>query len=534
MKRMILIVGGIFILLSSSCYKDNGNYDYKRVNEITALTFMPIPQKTVNEGNGYEYMYRRPSTDTLKVTYTPVVEQDMEKSGDNLGFYWKVSRQNEGGKWKIDTVNAEELTLAYPPNKDTHYKVDFRVTDRNTGVDYWRSLKMDTRFPFVNGWFLLTGPEGDRKLSSIEQPDLKDLAIISEDAYLETVNKRRFQQASHLMYAAWQDFNMDRIASLTVIQPDTVTWLYAYGLSENRPFNMVFPPNINVTFADGAAAEAGSYAVLTDARGKLYYTAAHGFYFPARVETELAGYQIEKVYLSFAGAVTAWDDLHKQFLYYSLNGNSSNWELTGEETVFPGESAAARDAYMQTVTADGVENDWTQVKIWWLGQGITAESDENGATAVGHSEQDGNCLYIFGDGKGSGTSPVSIRKLPIGHPEIDETSAFAVSAAFSEQLFYSVGSKVMLLNTVNGEARELYDAGGKVTKLQFRVASTDNGRVLTENRRLAIAVQAGEGKGELHELFLDEAADVTQMSKFTGFGEICDLVYAYNVRRDRF
>ena len=67
MKRLIFIVGFVAWFLVG-CYDDKGNYDYKDINTIDGLTFMPTPI-TVEEGNTYRYEYRQPAREELKVTY---------------------------------------------------------------------------------------------------------------------------------------------------------------------------------------------------------------------------------------------------------------------------------------------------------------------------------------------------------------------------------------------------------------------------------------------------------------------------------
>ena len=42
MKRLIFIVGFVAWFLVG-CYDDKGNYDYKDINTIDGLTFMPTP-----------------------------------------------------------------------------------------------------------------------------------------------------------------------------------------------------------------------------------------------------------------------------------------------------------------------------------------------------------------------------------------------------------------------------------------------------------------------------------------------------------
>lgn len=89
MKRLIFIVGFVAWFLVG-CYDDKGNYDYKEINTIDGLMFMPTPI-VVEEGNSYRYEYRQPAQEELKVTYSPVFTQSMVEGEDNVEYLWTVA-----------------------------------------------------------------------------------------------------------------------------------------------------------------------------------------------------------------------------------------------------------------------------------------------------------------------------------------------------------------------------------------------------------------------------------------------------------
>ena len=112
MKRLIFIVGFVAWFLVG-CYDDKGNYDYKDINTIDGLTFMPTPI-TVEEGN---------------------TQRDE--------YLWTVGYK-DGSENVVDSVFTKELELAYPPKKTTRYNVKFRLSDKRTGVDHYRDFTMTT------------------------------------------------------------------------------------------------------------------------------------------------------------------------------------------------------------------------------------------------------------------------------------------------------------------------------------------------------------------------------------------------------
>ena len=72
----------------------------------------------------------------------------------------------------------------------------------------------------------------------------------------------------------------------------------------------------------------------------------------------------------------------------------------------------------------------------------------------------------------------------------------------------------------------MYDAGGVINQMQFRVCSYHY-NVTNENRCIGIVVNKTDGTGELHEIFLDEAGDFVKSIIHTGFGTIQDITYSY-------
>ena len=164
MRNRIYILGVVAFMLGG-CYEDKGNYDYKKVNDLESITFLPEP--TERTETSCNYRYRQPSLDTLRVTYTPVVTQSDVTGEDNLEFQW-ITSKTVNKKTVLDTLRSKELTLKFAPKKKTSYAPLFKVIDHSTGVEYYTKFNMNTVVPFVNSWFVLHGAQGDRKLGVVE------------------------------------------------------------------------------------------------------------------------------------------------------------------------------------------------------------------------------------------------------------------------------------------------------------------------------------------------------------------------------
>ena len=97
-----------------------------------------------------------------------------------------------------------------------------------------------------------------------------------------------------------------------------------------------------------------------------------------------------------------------------------------------------------------------------------------------------------------------------------------------EQFFYTQGSKLYRLNVTSGESVEIYDAGGTISKLKFRVNQMHSIVDTHVYRCLALVVNEMES-GELLEVVLTSGGDVdkAETKVFEGFGPIVDICYSF-------
>lgn len=479
----------VFLLgcVCTACYKDKGNYDYTPVNHME-VAFWP-------EAVDNEYTYRQPLTDTMYVTYKAVVSQTMQEQADNLEYTWII---NGGRKEKGDS-----LTLMYPPKKKTMYRVLCQVHDNSTGIDLYQQLNMLTELPFVRSWLVLHGAQGDRKIGCVEYPDEQATAIVTTDVYESLYKQRRFKDAEKLVYnSSGSGYDLNNFLQLTVVEPDSLFFMIVPSYKVTKTYDEIMMEwfGNRPRLLDGFSQENGYFSMLLDDLHKLYYGQGTGEYREVKVGLDLQDYQADKVFISKNGYVTVWDEENRQFMYY----------------YFPTRVLSAFPLSIYNKT------DWQDREIIWIGRGLN-NTTANGATVLVR-EQTEYFLYHVGYGIVT-TSPVTLTKVNLGELELEENPCFASSEAFDEQLFYSVGSGVYVLNTVSGDSRLLYDAGAPVTQLKFRSKNNmDVSLSKGEERMLGIAVLNGN-EGELHEIVMDEAGDITTILVHKGFEPIRDICF---------
>ena len=536
MKQLILIFGFVTWFLVG-CYDDKGNYDYKEVNTIEGLGFMPEPI-VVEEGNSYRYEYRQPAQEELKVTYSPVFSQSMAEGEGDLEYLWTVG-YTENSKQVVDSVFTKELELVYPPKKTTKYNVKFRLSDNKTGVKYYRDFTMSTKIPFVNAWFVLNGPENNRRLATVEEPDSTS-PIISYDAYKDVWNRERFQKAEALSYVNQLTFSdgIDKMESLYVIQRDSVALMLPFLLEDRKSSRLLFAPGSNPNnLKYGEAHPMTRYSIVVDDAGKFYHAGQSGYYFAGLAENDVQNYRIDKIFMSRNGFTTIWDKDNRKFMSFDPSYNQC-YNVSSVDGSYPQEAVEGNTVEISDFPVEGmtqVDDAGThQMKILWLGQGVTSGSEEMGATAIGVMADTCYIFYIEAINTSKSAkaddSPIKVTRVKLGKLGFNESTCFATSSAYAEQFFYTDESKVYLYNTVSKEAIELYDAGNVVSRLKFRSdcdASFPDGS--SPYRCLGIVVNVA-GAGELHEVVLDEAGDFVESHTFTGFGEIKDLVFTTIMR----
>lgn len=518
MKEKIYILGLIAFILAG-CYEDKGNYDYKEVNDLVSITFTPEP---VISGGNYSYKYRQPALDTLRVTYSPKVTQSSVTDESNLEYQW-ITWKTVKNKTVYDTVFSKELSLKFPPKKSSAYTPLFRVIDHLTGVEYYSQFSMKTQVPFVKSWFVLHGQQGDRKLGVVEgvNEENEEPSIIY-DVYEDMWGIRRFQDATRLLYTLdGSDWSSGAVEHIVVIQSDSCSYMHSFDLVVKKGFELMMPNVIpRPRLAYGVGEETGASCLLVDQTGHFYWEKGDGWFFDVKTNEDTKDYIVDKIFLSRRNYVTVWDKIHKQFMYYAMGENPWIRSLTDRPA---DEGEAILKLFDEGVFA---EDEWVNQEVLYMGQGNN-DMSEDGVIVVAKDNEQSCTIYQIGfDGKG-GSSFLEVNKTLAPKMKLEASSQFATSIAFTDQIFFSRGSAVYLYNMISGEEIYLYDAGGPITKLQFRIARWyDEGYgAKGANNRLAIVVNNPDGTGELHEIFLDAAGDIEKTMVHTGFGPIQDIIF---------
>ncbi|HEY0273223.1 MAG TPA: PKD-like family lipoprotein [Chitinophaga sp.] len=147
MNRNISIICSLLLALAlGGCYKDEGNYSYHAINDITITTATDT--------------FRVNKFDTLQIT--PTISQAKSSDESHLQYEWSVYLEavdlNEPAHNNIVVLSTQrnlDIQVALNAESAGPYNLNYKVTDTLTGVSYYKHLILYVSTALQNGWLLL-------------------------------------------------------------------------------------------------------------------------------------------------------------------------------------------------------------------------------------------------------------------------------------------------------------------------------------------------------------------------------------------
>ena len=138
MKNLVILLS---VALLSGCYKDLGNYDYKKLNEIII--------SGISESETYYFNLGEPFTMPEPV----ITFADSTLAHNDLSYQWKLDNK---------VVSTEKILNVEVPIKpgSTYYTGEFSVTDEHTGISYIQKFRFNVLYNFTMGWMWLAENAG--------------------------------------------------------------------------------------------------------------------------------------------------------------------------------------------------------------------------------------------------------------------------------------------------------------------------------------------------------------------------------------
>lgn len=275
--KIKLLLFSTIILGFASCYSDNGNYDYDKINKVEVVSGLE---------EEYEGYYR---LSTIEINPT-IVSDDKSIEFD---YVWGIYPNNASGYIpKLDTL-ALSRELTYFVDKPVgSYTLFLCATEKQTNISHYYKSKLVVVTEFTDGWYVLkdNGTVTDLDLfKAVEEKvfsyhDVLPRKLMGKSVSLSTntkydyMNEDRVKQTKKTVFfiQSEQELNVNLIADLSVIKeyetifnilpestPKQITYAScgtSYCISDEKGVykNSTVSPNVGV-FGYPLVSEHGNY-----------------------------------------------------------------------------------------------------------------------------------------------------------------------------------------------------------------------------------------------------------------------------------
>lgn len=149
MKKLLICILPALLACMAGCYKDEGNYSYSDINEITFAN--------IDTTAGYAVFIG----DSLKIS--PSLKSTMAANEDNYTYEWSFFDNIKGDKI---LSNDRNLRIRINETPGT-YSLQYRVVDKKTGVLFHVRTKVLVRTAVYEGYMVLNEVNGKSRLDML-------------------------------------------------------------------------------------------------------------------------------------------------------------------------------------------------------------------------------------------------------------------------------------------------------------------------------------------------------------------------------
>ncbi|MCH5686838.1 PKD-like family lipoprotein [Niabella sp. W65] len=491
MRAYILFLLSTVLLVS--CYKDKGNYDYTEINEIAIEGFSDT---TVFYGEPYKV--------------TPQITGTIDKSGDTARYTYKWTAIGPASLLIGDRV--KELGTSFTLNLTTvtlqpsTWTIYFFVKDKETGITWNKSFKLNVSTSIFEGYLLLTDVNDKTRLDMLSYRDGN--FVLMKDV-LSSVGSTIPQQGKPVQIVSYNyDPTMWGIYLLTETQttkihPETFAWQFTYDINYEMSAGSV-PATFKGKYLRGGV----NMAWLVGEDDNLYY-----YYrvfqikmgLPVNIEAgQVSPFKVAPFIASnSSGVAIMFDKDARRFMRLASGGAVATKMNNG--TLFDHNNVKGDLRFMENLY--GTDNVY----------------------AVLHYPDSVNKIHVAR----FAMSGVQSYFAPVLAPNVDKADFYTFSPDLG-YMFYNVGSKIYEYDLSLKTSKLMIDLGNKkITQLKFQEFLRRSSKPDTYGQwynKLMVAVEdparpVGEN-GELHLYTVPPVnGDLTLFQSYTGFGKIKDFTY---------
>ncbi len=212
------------LALLFSCSEDLGNYNYTNVNEVVF--------------NGLDNEYSTSFGEKFELTPELSFTKDATANTDDYEYEWIAISQNtqlRPFERDYNLGNTKHLLLDPVTLPSSLYSIHFRVTDKNTGIQWNTQFYLDVVSSIYEGFLVLCDDNGTARLDMVSLIDGQYKAIPDILAYSNS--PLQLKGAPKFVFCYKQDYGKFGIYvstegnGTTRIDPETFDWKTEYYLS---------------------------------------------------------------------------------------------------------------------------------------------------------------------------------------------------------------------------------------------------------------------------------------------------------------
>ncbi|GAA4298773.1 PKD-like family lipoprotein [Aestuariibaculum suncheonense] len=491
LKSTIVLV---FVFVFSACMDDEGNYDYIDVNSVTI------------EGLPSNY-------EALQLGYFNIVPElsfsEDENEQGQYSYKWEAVKSKNvlNGDQVYELSNERDLlervTLA-PGEYDLYYT----VKDLKTGLEVFKSFKLNVVTGFSEGWLLLSDTSTGPRLDMVSKVagEFNPIYNVLDGSGLELSGTPKFVYTYPYLPNFYGIYVSTSGNGTVKLDPDTFEWKSTYNIAHE--FVISQPENLE---ADAVMGSTGNWG-YANVNGDLYH-----FYRPQRKYFGVKVNHINNDYFKASpimcmelayGYGMFYDDTNKRFV--------RNEQSSGKTTVMPN-PASANMKFDYTTGKDLVFMVNNNFGNTWYGSVFAILNDPSD-----------NKYYMAHFVSWSGQQKYYEE---IVAPDFDQATSYAVSPNYG-YLFYAVGGKVYQYDLYSKQTKPMVDLGSEQISLLkfepfFNWFSADN-TALSKKLVVCSYDPAGEegSNGAMRLYYVPEINGQIELEQtYTGFGKIKSIAY---------
>ncbi|MCQ2111958.1 MAG: PKD-like family lipoprotein [Bacteroidaceae bacterium] len=536
MKKILLICMAAGALLLASCVKDDGNYDYTELPEITV--------------EGLESQEVLAFIDTIKVhpIITSSTEGVITPDNPNYKIQYRIGYKGMGamtlddGSWAAfkDITPAKGFDLVYPASLSTGtYLIWFTITDLRNNVTTSKTMTVSVGSTTYEGWLVLCN-EGQDETVRLDMITKLNSTTITEAYNIATGMPTLHHATCINMYPSMCNpgdaihlFSKEGAYDLDPETMETNPDLTFEALTFAFPVdaNIIKEDQFNGTYYDWMIKYHFCFADNGNAYLKMDGIAGASYALPINTETMGSNDLFHVAPYCGYNWVRPWaKGMPNNVIFYDTDNRRF--------MVFMGHTSLDYlDEYQMVPIADP-SADETKLFSYNTGKDFVymqSTRRSNGDVYTILQDPATGKRSIYGINLGTAT-PTQSLYVDVEAPDFEKATQFAFDTRFPI-LFYSVGSKLYLYNYASKQAKEINAGlnGEEITFMKFnlyRASSYDalanqSEEFMNQQYRLIVASYDGTKNGGKVTFYdVDGTSNnLTKGEQYTGFAKVVDIIY---------